>query len=156
MYSTTPIADGPNVAEKLRATQVPAVKVSGSDLRISRVGGQVRSELMFQLTGGGEPNTTDYRVNLTVSGGVATIFSNVRAGRADNQSYGLTVTYSVFDISTGKQLITGTAYSRVAFDLPGEQYFAGQRALRDAENRAAKAAAENIRNRLASYFYSGS
>lgn len=156
MYGTNAINEGPNVVEKLRAIEVAPIKTSGADPRVPRVGGQVRSELIFQLTGGGEPNTTDYRIALTVSGALATVFSNVRAGRADNQSYGVTASYSLVDVSTGKQLFTDTTFSRVAFDLPGQQYFAAQRMLRDAENRAAKMIAENIRNRLASYFYSGS
>jgi LPS-assembly lipoprotein len=40
--------------------------------------------------------------------------------------------------------------------LPGEQQrFAGARALRDAENRAAQIIADNVKSRLASYFVAG-
>jgi LPS-assembly lipoprotein len=46
--------------------------------------------------------------------------------------------------------------SRVSFNIPGQQQrFAGERGLRDAENRAALVIAESIRNRLASYFTAG-
>ena len=53
-------------------------------------------------------------------------------------------------------MITGTTFSRVSYNIPGQQQrFAGERGLRDAENRAAKVIAENIRSRLASYFVGG-
>jgi len=57
---------------------------------------------------------------------------------------------------TGKKVVTGQTFSRVSYDIPGQQQrFAGDRGLRDAENRAAKVIAENIRSRLASYFAAG-
>jgi LPS-assembly lipoprotein len=46
--------------------------------------------------------------------------------------------------------------AHVDYDLPGsQQRFAGQRARRDAEDRAIQVAADAIRNRLASYFVAG-
>lgn len=155
MYGTDAIPNGSNVAEKMRAIEVAPVNVSGANLRLPRLGGQVRNELIFQLTGGGEPNTTDYRIVVSVSGAVSTVISNVSTGRSTTQSYAATASYSLIDVSTGKQLISGTTISRASFDLPGQQPFAGQRALRDTEDRVAKVIAEDIRNRLASYFYAG-
>ena len=47
-------------------------------------------------------------------------------------------------------------FARVSYNIPGQQQrFAGERGLRDAENRAAKVIADNIRKRLASYFAAG-
>jgi LPS-assembly lipoprotein len=44
----------------------------------------------------------------------------------------------------------------VSFDIPGqEQRFAAVRGLRDAENRASQVLAEQIKQRLASYFLAG-
>jgi LPS-assembly lipoprotein len=44
----------------------------------------------------------------------------------------------------------------VSYDIPGQaQRFARARALRDAEDRAAKLIADNIKARLASYFVAG-
>jgi LPS-assembly lipoprotein len=52
--------------------------------------------------------------------------------------------------------VTGQTFARVSYDIPGqEQRFARIRGLRDAENRATKVVADNIRNRLASYFVAG-
>lgn len=153
LYGTVASSNGSNVAEKMRAIEVTAVKTPGSALR--RLGGQVRNELVFQLTGGGEPSTTDYRIVISVSGGVSTVISNSSTGRSSIQSYLATATFSLIDVSTGQQLVSDTTFSRASFEIPGQQYFAGQRALRDTEDRVAKVLAENIRNRLASYFYTG-
>ncbi|TMJ23413.1 MAG: hypothetical protein E6G96_18640, partial [Alphaproteobacteria bacterium] len=60
------------------------------------------------------------------------------------------------DIATGKVVVTGQTFSRVSYDIPGqEQRFARLRGLRDAESRAAKVIADNIRSRLTSYFVAG-
>jgi LPS-assembly lipoprotein len=55
--------------------------------------------------------------------------------------------------------MTGTTFSRVTYDIPGQtdmQRFARTRALRDAEDRAGQEIAENIQTRLASFFIAGS
>jgi LPS-assembly lipoprotein len=53
-------------------------------------------------------------------------------------------------------VITGNTFARVSYDIPGQaQRFARARGLRDAENRAAKLIADNIKARLASYFVAG-
>jgi LPS-assembly lipoprotein len=53
-------------------------------------------------------------------------------------------------------VVTSQTFSRVSYNIPGQQQrFAGDRGLRDAENRAAQVIADNIRNRLASYFVAG-
>ena len=57
----------------------------------------------------------------------------------------------------GKAVVSGQTFSRVSFDIPGqEQRFARARALRDAEDRATQQIADNISRRLASYFVAGS
>jgi len=44
----------------------------------------------------------------------------------------------------------------VSYDIPGQQQrFARSRGLRDAEDRAAKVIADNISQRLASFFVAG-
>jgi LPS-assembly lipoprotein len=49
-----------------------------------------------------------------------------------------------------------TTFARVSYDSPGqEQRFARVRGLRDAESRAAKQIAENISQRLSSFFVAG-
>ena len=53
-------------------------------------------------------------------------------------------------------MLNGRTFARVSSDYPGQQQrFARVRARLDAEDRAAKVIAENIRTRLASFFVAG-
>ena len=155
LYGDQTVAGGSSVRDKMSAVDVaPIVAPVGS--RLPRVGGEVRNELIYQLTGGGEPNTTAYRLFINIGSTNLQIIADVTTGRADQQNYGIDASYRLVEIGTGKQVVTGTTFSRVSYDMPGQQQrFAGNRALRDAENRAAKVIAENIRSRLASYFTAG-
>ena len=77
-------------------------------------------------------------------------------GRAEFTNYGLDVAYTLTEIATKKPVMSASAVARVTYDIPGqEQRFAQARGLRDAETRAAKLIAEQIRTRLASYFVAG-
>ncbi len=62
--------------------------------------------------------------------------------------------YQLIEIATGK-VVVRTSFSHVDYDIPGsQQRFAGQRAQRDAEDRAI-ACRRDHQNRLASYFVAG-
>ena len=81
---------------------------------------------------------------------------DINTARPDVQQYGINVTYTLVEIATGKPVVSGPTFARVSYDNPGqEQRFAHARGLRDAENRAAKVIADNIKSRLASYFVAG-
>jgi LPS-assembly lipoprotein len=146
---------GSGVVDKMRSIDVSPV-VASAGTRLPRVGGEVRNELIYQLTGGGDANTNAYTLKITVSSTNLQVISDVNTARADVQNYGIDAYYKLIEVGTGKQLAAGSTFSRVSYDTPGQQQrFAGVRGLRDAENRAAKVIAENIRSRLASYFTAG-
>ena len=85
------------------------------------------------------------------------IIVDTLSGRPDIQDYGIDASYTLREIATGKAVVSGQTFSRVSFDIPGqEQRFARARALRDAEDRATQQIADNISRRLASYFVAGS
>jgi LPS-assembly lipoprotein len=53
--------------------------------------------------------------------------------------------------------LNSSTFGQASFDIPGTaQRFAQQRAWLNAEDRALSMVADNIRNRLASYFVAGS
>ena len=59
-------------------------------------------------------------------------------------------------MTAAERLLTGRAFARQSYDIPGQaQRFARSRGLRDAEDRAAKVIADNINQRLASFFIAG-
>ena len=155
LYGERVTTGGEGIADKMRAIEVAPVTASVGK-RLPRVGGEVRNELMYQLTGGGSPNSTAYLLKISIGSTNLQIISDVATARAAVQNYGIDASYTLTEVGTGKQVVTSSTFSRVSYDIPGQQQrFAGERGLRDAENRAAKVIAENIRNRLASYFAGG-
>jgi LPS-assembly lipoprotein len=124
--------------------------------RIARVGVDVRNELIYDLTGGGQPGPTTHKLNIRMTSTSTQVIVDINTARPDIQNYGIDATYTLTDLATGKVVVSGQTFSRVSFNVPGQQQrFAGARGLRDAENRAAKIIANNIQSRLASYFAAG-
>jgi LPS-assembly lipoprotein len=155
LYGTQASAGGPGIADKLSSVEVAQVDAP-SGTRLSRVGHEVRENMIFGLTGGGAAAATNYKLVIRLTSTNQQVIVDIATARPDIQNYGIDATYTLTDITTGKPVITGQTFSRVSYDIPGQQQrFAGDRGLRDAENRAAKVIADNIKSRLASYFVAG-
>jgi LPS-assembly lipoprotein len=146
---------GGRLTEKLASVEVAPVDAPNGT-RLSRVGVQVREALTYDLTGGGATALPTHKLVVHLSSQQIQVILDVNTNRPDVQNYGIDATYQLIDLKTGKPVVTGQTFSRVSYNIPGqEQRFAGQRGLRDAEDRAAKVIAENIHSRLASYFVAG-
>ena len=124
---------------------------------LARIGVGVRNELLYELTGCGNASSATHSLTIHLSSTQLQVIVDVTTARPEIQNYGIDATYTLIDLATGKTVVTGQTFSRVSYDIPGQQQrFAGVRGLRDAENRAAKVIADNIKSRLASYFVAGS
>jgi LPS-assembly lipoprotein len=156
MYAERSLDGGPGLRGALGAVDVAQIAArSGTDE--ARLAVEVRNALLFDLTGGSEPPRAAYRLNITMSSTLADIIVDTTTTRPSIENYGINANYTMVEIASGKQVISGQTFSRVSYDIPGqEQRFARLRGLRDAETRAAKVIADNIRVRLASYFAAGS
>ena len=156
LYAERPTPAGlTGVADRLSAVDVASIDApSGS--RLSRVSVGVRNELIYDLTGGGGGTPPTHRLNVRLTATQLQVIVDINTARPDINNYGIDASYTLTDIATGKTVVKGQTFSRVSYNIPGqEQRFAGDRGLRDAENRAAKVIAENIRSRLASFFVAG-
>jgi LPS-assembly lipoprotein len=154
LYGTN-AAGGPRIVDKMSAVEVAPINAPNGT-RLSRVGGEVRNELMYELTGGGTVATAAYRLDIRLTASNRMVIVDVDTARPDQENYGIDATYTLIEVGTGRKVVNGATFSRVSYNIPGqEQRFIGDRGLRDAENRAAKVIADNIRNRLASYFTAG-
>jgi LPS-assembly lipoprotein len=112
---------------------------------------------MYQLTGGGQQAAPTHRLDIHLSSREIKVIVDISTARPDVENFGIDAKYQLIDLRTGKPVVSGQTFSRVSYNIPGqEQRFAGTRGLRDAEDRAAKVIADNIHSRLASFFVAGS
>jgi LPS-assembly lipoprotein len=155
LYGDKTAVGGAGLGDKLSAVEIAPIN-SPNGTRLARVGVEVRNELIYAVTGGGPAAPPNYRLDIRLTSTNLQVIVDVNTARPDIQNYGIDAIYTLTDITSGKKVISGTTFSRVSYNIPGQQQrFAGDRGLRDAEDRASKVIAENIRSRLASYFVAG-
>jgi LPS-assembly lipoprotein len=146
----------PALREKLLGVDLPPVdKPNGT--RDARLGVEIRNALAFKLYGGatGMPPTHKLVIRFTTSR--SSLILDPATALPSIENYGIDAQYNLIEIPTNKSVMTGSTFSRVSYDIPGQlQRFARQRAFRDAEDRACAEIAENIQTRLASFFTAGS
>jgi LPS-assembly lipoprotein len=146
----------PALREKLMGVDLPPVdKPNGS--RDARLGVEIRNSLAFKLYGAatGMPPTHKLVIRFTTSR--SSLILDPATALPSIENYGIDAAYNLIEIVSNKSVMTGSTFSRVSYDIPGQlQRFARQRAFRDAEDRACEEIATNIQTRLASYFTAGS
>ncbi|MFA6264293.1 MAG: LPS assembly lipoprotein LptE [Pseudolabrys sp.] len=156
MYGDRSVAPGAASANDKMSTVEVLPIAGGAGTRIARIGVEVRNDLIFDLTGGGPTAASVYKLAIFLSATQQQVIVDINSARPEIQNYGLNASYTLTDAATGKPLVSGQTFARVSYNIPGQQQrFAGDRGLRDAENRASKQISENIRSRLASYFVAG-
>lgn len=155
LYADKSLEGGPSLRNALGTIDVkPISALKGSDE--ARLAVEVRNALLYDFTGGGAGGRPAYSLNITMSSTVADIIVDTSTTRPAIEDYGINASYQLVEIGSGKEVLKGQTFARVSYDIPGqEQRFARMRGLRDAESRAAKVVADNIRSRLASYFAAG-
>jgi LPS-assembly lipoprotein len=144
-----------SISNKMAAVEVPPIDVPNGT-RLARIGVETRDQLLFSLTGGGPAQSSAYRLTIKLTASQRQVIVDLNSARPDIQNYGIDASYTLIDNATGKAAFVSTTFARVSYNIPGQQQrFAGDRGLRDAENRAAKVIADSISSRLASYFAAG-
>ena len=117
---------------------------------------EIRNALAFKLYGNATGMPPTHRLVLRFHTSRSSLMLDPATALPSSENYGIDAQYNLIDLATNKSVMTGTTFSRVSYDIPGQlQRFARARAFRDAEDRAANEVAENIQTRLASFFYAG-
>ncbi len=145
MYAQTPLfGSGPSLRDTLKDVDVASID--------GRIGNELRNDLIFELTGGaGNQPGAPYRLTMIVTTNAINPIVDVTSGRPESETISFDVLYKLQDVVNGKIVLTEKALARVTLDRSPQRY-ARVRAQRDAENRAAKLVAEQIRSRLATFF----
>jgi LPS-assembly lipoprotein len=116
----------------------------------SRIGQRIRNELIFQATGGGGVTSNPaYRLDIAIRESVTSSMVS-RTGDTAAQIYNLDANFKLIRLSDKKVVLDGTAYGRAAFERYTSIY-ANVRAKDDAENRAARTVATDLKGRLAGF-----
>ena len=145
----------PGLREKLMGVELPPISKANSS-REARVGVEVRNALAFKLYGSATGMPPTHRLDIRFTTNRSSLIVSTATGLPTNENYGIDAQYNLIDAATGKSVMTGSTFSRVSYDMPGSyQRFSRNRAVRDAEDRAANEIAENITTRLASFFTAG-
>lgn len=156
MYAERGPDGGSALRDKLQGVEVPPLNLPNGS-REARLGVEIRNALMFSMYGSAVGGPPTHRLLLRITTSRLSVIVDPTTARPDIENYGIDATYELKENTTDKTVLTGTTFSRVSYDIPGQaQRFARSRGLRDAEDRASKVIADNISQRLASFFIAGS
>src|ERR1700681_991023 len=145
----------PALREKLMGVELPPVDKPNAS-REARIGVEIRNALAFKLYGNATGMPPTHRLAIRFSTSRSSLIIDPATALPSSENYGIDAQYNLIDIATNKSVMTGTPFSRVSYDIPGQQQrFARSRAIRDAEDRAAQEISENIQTRLAAFFTAG-
>jgi LPS-assembly lipoprotein len=118
-----------------------------------RVGQRLRNELIYQANGGDLPASPSYRLEIAIKEAVNSTLVQ-QDGDSLGQVYQLDANFRLISIADKRVVLQGTSFGRVGFERY-DSIFANVRAKEDAENRAAKTVANDMKVRLAAYLSRG-
>lgn len=135
-----PAGPGALTSARLASVDIPPAS--------DRIGQELRNHLIFMFGGGqGRPAQPVHRLDLTTTA-YATVLTTVNTGRINLEPTAGTMTvaadYRLTEIATGRLVAQGERSVQAPYDIPAQE-FAARRAVRDAENRAARELAELLR-----------
>ena len=145
----------PDLREKLQGVDVPPLNLPNGS-REARLGVEIRNALAFKMYGTATGMPPTHKLVLKFNTSRTSLIVDPATALPSIENYGIDLQYNLIEIASNKSVMTGTTFSRVSYDIPGQlQRFARSRAYRDAEDRACQEIADNIQTRLASFFYAG-
>ena len=136
-----PTASGQDLVELLTHVKIGLIP--------GRVGQQIRNELIFQTTGGDGEDEPFYSLNIVIRESVSSTLVQ-RTGESLGQVYNLDASFELRDLRTKRLKLKGKSYGRAGFERFVSAY-SNVRARIDAENRAAKTVAKEIKSRIAAF-----
>ena len=155
LYGEHSAGAGPSIREQMRTVDVAQIAAANGTPE-SRLAVNVRESLLFGMTAENKPINPRYRLVVRMQSTRLTVVVDLTSSRPEVENYGINAQFQLIDLQTNKVVVNDQTFSRVSYDIPGEeQRFAQARGLRDAENRAAEQIADSIRSRLASFFVAG-
>jgi LPS-assembly lipoprotein len=146
-----PTASGAPMQAVFAAIKVEPITAPPGQERITHY---LRSELVFDLDGSGQPGPKQYALTIAVAQELVTPIVDSVTGRAQSGNLTAKASYTLTTLDGSRKLAEGVATASASYDRY-IQRFANVRAARDAEIRVAKLLSEQIKTRLAGALVSG-
>ncbi len=146
LYAENATVGGPALMDRMQDVEV--VQIQG------RLGNSLRDDLIFSLTGGkGNPKGAPYQLIISVDSKVNTALVNSGSGLPENQIVQVNAKWYLVkaDDKARKPIVSNSAFDSATIDVSDQRY-ANYAARQDAESRAARGVAEQIKIQLAAYF----
>ena len=155
LYGRNPSVGDESVRDRLGEVLIAPIPARQGSPQ-ARVAVALRNALQFDLNGAAGAIAPTHRLDVTINATDVTVSVDPISGRPQEEISGVTATYQLVEIATGKIVLKDSTFTNAGYDIPGtQQRFAKDRAQRNATDRAVNLVAEAIRNRLASYFVAG-
>lgn len=156
LYGDHSPTSGTSLRGALASVEVVPIEAPGGT-PLARIAVEFRNDLTFALYQGAGPAPPVYRLLARLGTGASSLIVDPNTGRPEYDVVAVDASYQLVEIASGKPVLTGNATSRVTYDIPGQQQrFNIIRGQRNSQSRATQVVVEQIRNRLASYFATGS
>ncbi|PZR88267.1 MAG: hypothetical protein DI537_24115 [Stutzerimonas stutzeri] len=138
---------GGNVRNAMLGIDVPEIK--------GLVGHYLRNELVFEFDGGGAPDRQKIlKLTASTSESIEVITVDYTNGRADSAILVATADWQLVRAGSNEVVASGQSIVRAPYER-SQQRFAALRAARDAQIRAAKELAQQIKARVAAALVAG-
>ena len=142
LYATSPLLGGSETAAKLASLDIAPIP--------GRVGQRMRNEMIFQATGGGaEALNPAYRLEIAVTELISATLVQTD-GDSSGSVYNLNAKFKLIRIADKTVVLQGASNGRAMFER-FESIYSNVRAREDAENRAARTIADDLKSRLATF-----
>ncbi|QRG06459.1 hypothetical protein EZH22_26525 [Xanthobacter dioxanivorans] len=146
LYADNSTVGGPALLDKYRDVEI--IQVQG------RVGNELRNDLIYALNGGdGNPKGAPLQMIISVDTSTSTALLNSASGLPENQIIRVTANWRLVKAGDEKKktVTEGSASGTATIDT-SDQRFANYSAGIDAEKRAARSVADQIKAQLTAYF----
>src|SRR5438309_290209 len=120
----------PGLREKLMGVEIPPVDKPNAS-REARIQVDIRNALAFKLYGNATGMPPTHRLVLRFTTSRNSLMIDPATALPSSENYGIDAQYNLIDLATNKSVMTGTTFSRLSYDIPGQlQRFARRRAIR--------------------------
>ena len=146
LNSSTPDSQ---ISSNVEASTIKSILASTSVKPVTtRVGQQVRNQLLFAMNGGKLKPGGQYSVKLSIKSSSYNLSIDSSSNAPTSAQVAISSTYQLISSVSGKTVASGKRRALSSYDRTS-QSFANERAERDAQNRAAKELAQQLRLAIA-------